>query len=802
MSRRNNKLLLPILIAAWVLIKIGEISSSLAIVIFNAGRSGIFNTYGILNSTTLKAINSFHLISNVINSKGQLLKRSTKITKPIKKVLLYKIKAPKVKTPEIKFTLPKIGSRKRGRPRTQPLRSFLFSKWKRTLNKIFPTPLRIAVALVLILSIFSIYSFGLIVVAHGLPSPDKLSYSGGPQTTEIYDRNGKLLYRLYEGKNRSLIKLEDVPQDLINATIAIEDKNFWGHSGVDIFGITRAAIANLRQESIQGGSTITQQLIKNTLLTPDQTIQRKLKEVALAFWAERIFDKKTILQMYFNEIAYGGPAWGIAAASQTYFNKPVKDLSLAESSYLAGLTASPTTYSPYGAYPELAKTRQKEVLRRMVEDKYITPEQADSAYNEELNIQPPVTSIKAPHFVFYVKSILAQKYGEKVVSQGGLKVYTTLDLDTQEMAENVVAEEVAKLASLNATNGAAVVTDAKNGHILAMVGSKNYWDPNGGNFNVATALRQPGSSIKPVTYATGFKLGYTPGNIMLDTPVSFKNAWENYSPVNYDGKFRGAVTIRTALGSSYNIPAVKMLALVGIPSMVQTATDMGITTFSDPDKYGLSLTLGAGEVKMVDMATVYGTFSQNGVKYEPQPILKVVDSNGVVLEDNSAPKGKRVLPAAIAYMITDILTDNRARTPAFGPDSLLKIPGYTVAVKTGTTDSKKDNWTAGYTPEKVVVTWVGNNDNTPMDPRLTSGITGASPIWNKIMTNLVKDKADVAFTKPDDIGIAVVDGSRDLVIAGNTPKATVARQQKKDKDQKDAITFTDPFSTFTQPSNP
>lgn len=669
-------------------------------------------------------------------------------------------------------------------------------------RKLLPTPLKTAIIFGVIIALTFAYSITLLALARELPSPDRLSDTGSPLTTEFYDRNGTLLYKLYEGKNRSLIKLEELPEHLKQATIAIEDKHFYNHSGVDIFGIARAVKAYVQDEQVQGGSTITQQLIKNTLLTPDRTFERKAKEVVLAFWTERLFSKEQILQMYFNEVPYGGPAWGIAAASSVYFDKKPSELTLSESAFLAGLPASPTTYSPYGNNPELGKERQKEVLRRMVEDEYITQSQADEAAKEELAIKPPNNSIQAPHFVMYVRETLAKKYGERTVSQGGLKVTTTIDLDVQNMAESVVAEEVTKLSHLDVGNGAAMITDAKNGQILAMVGSKDYYAPKIGNYNVTTALRQPGSSIKPITYATGFKQGYSPGTILLDVPVVFKNAWETYAPVNYDGAFHGPVSIRTALGSSYNIPAVKMLKIVGIENMIQTAQEMGITTFQDPDRYGLSLTLGGGEVKLIDMMSVYTVFSQNGTKYPIQPVLKIVDAKGETLEDNSNPEGRKVLSPGIAFMISDILSDNRARTPAFGPNSLLNIPGHTVAVKTGTTDNKKDNWTFGYTPEFVIGVWVGNNDGRPMNPSLTSGVTGAAPIWNKLMANILAGRENVAFERPVDLNTASVDGNRDLTISNTPQKSIVGQGKKKIKDEKtqeekESITFTDPFSTFS-----
>lgn len=702
--------------------------------------------------------------------------------------------------------------RHRGRPPSRPV----LVRYSNTLSKGFrrfiPTKFRIAVLIGVLFVAFFSYSIGLILIAHQLPSPENLSDNSSPLTTQIFDRNGNLLYRIYDEKNRSLVELDSLPTHLINATIAIEDKNYWGHPGVDLYGITRAGINFFNGGDLQGGSTLTQQLIKNTLLTPERTWQRKLKEVVLAFWAERVFSKKDILQMYFNEIPYGGPSWGIAAAAETYFYKEPSQLTLAESAYLAGLPVSPTTFSPYGSQPDLGKERQKQVLRRMVEDGYITQYEADEAFKQELDIKPKTEEIKAAHFVMYVREILSAKYGEKMLSQGGLQVVTTLDLDMQNKAEDAVKEEVEKIANLKVSNGAAMVTDAKTGQILVMVGSKNYWDPNGGNFNVTTSKRQPGSSIKPLTYAASFKEGFSPATIILDTPISYRNAWENYSPVNYDGRFRGAVTIRNALGSSYNIPAVKVLNAIGIDKLLQTSKDLGITTFTNPAGYGLSITLGGAEVRMVDMMAAYGTFSQMGKKYEIQPILKITDFKGQVLEDNTNPEGKKVLPSGVAYMIADILADNKARAPAFGTNSQLNIPGYTVAVKTGTTDSKRDNWTFGFTPDFVVGAWVGNNDNTPMDPRLTSGITGASPIWRRITKEILTDKPDVAFVRPADVIDGVVNGRKDLLLAGNIGRGSLpgeryllSRDNRKneyrdDDDNRDfdqTITFTDPLTTYT-----
>ncbi|MCL5409416.1 MAG: PBP1A family penicillin-binding protein [Patescibacteria group bacterium] len=668
-----------------------------------------------------------------------------------------------------------------------------------TLSKVTLTKIVLLSLLVIILS--SAYFFKQLLGQ--LPSPYLLDEANPPLTSQIYDRHGVLLYQFYADKNRQLVNLQQIPQNLINATIAIEDKHFYEHPGIDPLGIIRALRNNYENQNgnLQGGSTITQQLIKNTLLTPDQTITRKIKEVILAFWLERIYDKSQILQMYFNEVPYGGLSWGAQAAAQTYFGKDAHDLDLAESAYLAGLPTAPTEYSPYGAHPEQGKQRQKEVLQRMVEDNYITANQATKAFAEPLNFKPPVQTILAPHFVMYVKSLLVQKYGERMVSQGGLKITTTLDLKLEQMAEKVVGDEVSKLARLKVSNGAAMILDAHTGQILAMVGSKNYFDPQQGNVNVALSLRQPGSSIKVITYATAFKQGFTPGTILLDTPTNFKNTWGySYSPVNYDGRFHGPVTIRTALGSSYNIPAVKTLALEGIPQFLQTAQDLGITTLTDTNNYGLSLTLGAGDVTLLQMMGVYDTFAQAGVKHTPQAILTITNSKGIVIEDHSKDQGQQVLTPQVAYLVTNILSDPKARMPAFGTNSGLEITGHTVAVKTGTSDNKRDNWAFGYTPNYVVGAWVGNNDNSPMDPQLSSGITGATPIWHDLMTNLLQNIPNQDFAKPAGIIEASIDGHKDLAISGQVPKNVVSQKKETQTDgdghQKEVITYYDNFSTF------
>lgn len=716
---------------------------------------------------------------------------------------LYYFRIPAISLPSYKLPTPKIPSirRHRGRPRKQWFLPYYLNKLKLHIKRRVSKKTKIAFVAALMLFILYLYTAFIFTAAYQLPSPKRLVSQDQALTTEFFDRNGKLLYRMYEGRNRTLVTLNELPPYLIQATISAEDRNFYKHPGIDPLAIMRAIRSNLRKEptldpaNLEGASTITQQLIKNSLLTPEKTYSRKIKEIILALWAERIYSKEEILQMYLSEAPYGGPLWGVGAAAQTYFGVSAHDLTIAQAAFLAGLPASPTQFSPYGSNPEFGKIRQKEVLSRMVENKFITQHQADSAYAEDLQLQPPINNIKAPHFVMFTKDSLSQKYGQRAVSQGGLKIITTLDLNLQQEVEKYVSEEMGKLSGLNVKNGAAMILDGKTGQILAMVGSKDYHEPNFGAFNVTTALRQPGSSIKVTTYATAFKQGYSPGNTVLDVPVTFKDEWGNaYSPVNYDGQYHGAVSIRQALGSSYNTTAVKMLATLGLDEVISTARDLGITSFTDPKRYGLSLTLGGAEVKMIDMMTVYGALSQMGSRNTATPILKVTDSNGIVLEEYEN-KPTQALPAEVAYLITDILADNNARKPAFGENSLLKIEGKTVPVKTGTSDNKRDNWTFGYTTEYVVGVWVGNPDNSPMNPALTSGVTGAAPIWHKIMTTLLSGKSDIKFERPSGVIEARVDGRKDLAITNLVPKSLVRVTQKDNK-----TLFSDPYSSYASSS--
>jgi penicillin-binding protein 1C len=602
--------------------------------------------------------------------------------------------------------------------------------------------------------------------------PDPQSLLAQPAlTTKLYDRQGRLLYKIYKDQNRTLVPLEKIPQSLIQATVAIEDKDFFQHRGFSFRGALRALEHNIVDDTVEGGSTITQQLIKNTLLTPEKTVQRKIKELILSFQTELLFNKQQILEMYFNTVAYGGTAYGVEEASQTYFSKSVDQLTPAESALLAGLPSAPSKYSPFGAHPELSVVRQHEVLRRMVEDGYLTTAEADQIKAEKIRLAAMQNNILAPHFVMYLKDWLADQVTLNRVEKGGLTVVSSLDLDIQNVAETVVREELGKLQGMNVSNAAALVVDVKNGGLLAMVGSKDYYDKAiDGNVNVTLQLRQPGSTIKVANYSYALAHGYTAASIISDTPISYQVAGQpTYHPVNYDGRYHGNVTLRQALANSYNVPAVKVLASYGVANMIQQAEQMGITTWDHPERYGLSLTLGGGDVKMIDLAQVYSVLANRGQKVPINPVLAVKDSTKKIIMDNPCYEGLAQQPdpqsawakesmtdscpqelavdPAIAYILSDILADNDSRTSAFGPNSLLKIPGQQVAVKTGTTNDKRDNWCIGYTSDYLVAVWVGNNDNQPMSG-IASGITGATPIWNRIMTQVLKNQPPHAFTKP------------------------------------------------------
>ncbi|HYD34532.1 MAG TPA: transglycosylase domain-containing protein [Vitreimonas sp.] len=608
----------------------------------------------------------------------------------------------------------------------------------------------VALGIVLFFILFAWYS-------RDLPKPGQVVRRDG-FSTRIYDRNGELLYDLFDEERRVPVTIDQIPETLKQATIATEDKDFYKHQGFDFLTIVRIPYNLIVRRRVVGGSTLTQQLVKNVLLTNERSLPRKFREFVLSLQIERTFTKDQILEMYLNEAPYGGTAWGVGTASEIYFNKPVSQVTLTESVILAGLPQRPSAYSPYSGKSDengepLWKMRAKGVLRRMKEDGYVT----DLAYEQSLSeldtivFQRAKTEIKAPHFVFFVRDKLIEMYGEELTEKGGLKVTTTLDLPLHAEAQKIVAEEIEKVLEFNITNGAAMVTNPKTGEILSMVGSKDYFAEDiDGQYNVAAdGLRQPGSSIKPLTYLGLFKMGYTPASMLMDVETTFaaNQVEKPYNPKNYDGKFHGPVNLRTALGSSLNIPAVKGVGIVGVENFLQLAYDMGFPTLEPSEenlrRLGLSVTLGGGEVHLIDTVTAYSAFANGGRKVEPVAILKVEDSNGKLLFEHRPVDGREVITPEEAYLINNVLSDNNARLLAFGANSLLNT-GKAIAVKTGTTNDRRDNWTIGWSQEVMVGVWVGNNDNSEMT-RVASGITGASPIWRKIIDHALKN----GFSAPD-----------------------------------------------------
>ena len=617
-----------------------------------------------------------------------------------------------------------------------------------------------------LLVIFSLISGGIVLAffSRDLPRPDRIVRGEG-FATKIFDRNGKLIYDVFKKEKRTPVELEKVPLYLRQATVAIEDKDFYKHKGFDVRGWIRSIFYIFRYRRLAGGSTVTQQLVKNVLLSNERTISRKIKEFILALEIERLYSKDQILQMYLNESSYGGTASGVEEAAETYFGKSVSELDLVESAILAGLPQRPSYYSPLGNQPVAYIQRTKDVLRRMREDNYITPEQEKEAVEllPTIEFKKEKGTLKAPHFVMYVKKLLEEKYGEQMVEEGGLRVTTTLDLDFQESSQATLAAEIAKVEKIHITNGAALVMDPKTGEILAMVGSKDYDDPDyDGKVNVVTSLRQPGSAIKPVTYVTALKKGYTLSSLLMDIKTVFPGGADRpeYVPENYDLKEHGPLQVRFALGSSINITAVKMLAKIGLRSMLETAFEMGISTLEPTEenlkRLGLAVTLGGGEVRLLELVSAYCTFANDGKKVEPIAILKVTDMNENVLEEHIDHPKRQVISPQQAFLISNVLADNNARLLTFGENNALVISGRQVAVKTGTTNDKRDNWTIGWTPQVIVGVWVGNNDNSAMK-EVASGVSGAAPIWRKILLNYLKNKPVDDFEIPANIVTQEVD---------------------------------------------
>lgn len=611
-------------------------------------------------------------------------------------------------------------------------------------------------AIVLILVMF-------VWFARSLPDPNKIVRREG-FSTKIADREGGTLYELYQDYNRIPIKIANVPKQLQQATVAIEDKDFYTHQGFSTWGMIRGILRGVTRGRAQGGSTLTQQLVKNVLLTSERSLPRKFKELVLSLQIERKFSKDEILQMYLNEAPYGGTAVGIAAASERYFGVEPRDLSLTQSAILAGMPQAPSRYSPYGTDKTAYVPRASAVLRRMREDGYIDKATENQSVKElsEVKFREQTGALKAPHFVFYVKEQLVSLLGEALVEEGGYTVTTTLDSELQDYAQAAVKDEIDKLEKVHVTNGAAMVMSPENGEILAMVGSKDYFAPDyDGQVNVVMSSRQPGSAIKPVTYATAFAKGYSPSTMLLDVPTKFPGVKEGefYEPKNYDGKFHGPVQLRFALGSSLNVAAVKLLSLVGLKDMLQQGYDMGFPSLAptpeNMQRFGLSVTLGGGEVRLFDLVHAYGAFANGGERVEPVSILKVVKDGKTLYEAKQAQK-QRVLTPEVAFLVNHVLDDNNARLLTFGPNSYLNMSGRAIAVKTGTTNDKRDNWTVGWSTKAVVGVWVGNNDNSAMK-EVASGVTGASPIWRKIMLKTWEKYKGDDFVPPAGVESRLVD---------------------------------------------
>ncbi len=592
-----------------------------------------------------------------------------------------------------------------------------------------------------------------------IPSLDSIHERKVTQSTKIYDREGKvLLYDISKNARRTIIPFENISPYIKEATLSIEDKDFYNHKGIKPTAILRAVLVNIFSFGFtQGGSTITQQVVKNTILTYDKTPTRKIKEWVLSLKLEKSLTKDEILSTYLNEIPYGGNIYGVEEASQSFFGKSASDVTLAEAAYLASLPQAPSFYSPYGKNKDRLEHRKNVVLGEMLSDGKITEDEYNKAVTDKVVFLPRSDKgILAPHFVMFVKEYLEEKYGQDVLEQGGLRVTTTLNY-----AYQVKAEEIAKKyafqnkENFNASNNAFVAIDPKTGQILTMVGSRDYFDKEiDGNYNVTTALRQPGSTFKPFVYAAALNKGYTSETVLFDLETQFSTrcAVDNfsstppcYSPKNYDDKFRGPMTLREALAQSINVPAVKTLYLAGIKDSINLAESMGITSLGDPNRYGLTLVLGGGEVSLLEMTSAYGVFATDGIKHPYVSILKIEDTKGNILEqfkENSS----QVLNPETARNISDILSDNVARTPLYGPNSVIYFPNRDVAVKTGTTNDYRDAWIIGYTPNIVVGTWAGNNDNTPMAKKVSGLIV--APMWRAFVDEILPTLPNEEFVKP------------------------------------------------------
>lgn len=616
-----------------------------------------------------------------------------------------------------------------------------------------------------IAGLFFLVAFGSILagltilskMAKELPSPEQFANRQITQSTKIYDRTGKvLLYEIHGEEKRTIIPFEEIPEYAKQAAIAIEDQNFYNHPAFDWRSVIRALFVNiLKGRVVQGGSTITQQLAKNAFLTPEKTFSRKIKELILSYWLEHRYSKDEILNLYLNQVPYGANAYGIEAASQTFFNKPAKELNLSEAAVLAALPKAPSYYSPWGTHLDELGNRKNYILSQMLELKFIDEEEKSRSQNKELRFASPnIGSIKAPHFVMMVREYLNDKYGEETVEKGGMKIITTLDWPLQEIAERTIKEGAERNEELyKGKNAALVAQDAKTGQILALVGSRDYFDiKNDGNFNVASqGLRQPGSAFKPFAYITAFKKGYSPETAIFDLPTEFDTSGDplkSYQPENFDQKFRGPINLRQALAQSINMPAVKVLYLADIDDTLKTAQDFGITTLKERSRYGLSLVLGGGEVKLIEMVGAYSVFSREGIKHQQSLILNIDDSRGKTLEKYVDQAVAAIEPQP-AKLINNVLSDQEARKGLFQNSfDLTVFADREVALKTGTTNDYKDAWAIGYTPSLVVGVWAGNNNNQPMQKQAGS-ILAAVPIWHDFLNEALVSQPFESFNKPE-----------------------------------------------------
>jgi 1A family penicillin-binding protein len=601
-------------------------------------------------------------------------------------------------------------------------------------------------------------------VLYSAPLPAPPAALPLPETTVILDREGRVLYGATGPGDvqREFVALDDISSRLRQAVVATEDADFYEHPGVDPVAVARAAVTNLLGGEIRsGGSTITQQLARNLYFAPEDRSgadpSRKVREALLALRIERFLGKDEILEQYLNTAYFGNLAYGVEAASRVYFGKGARELDLAEAALLAGLLQAPSRYDPFTRF-EAAKARQEIVLRRMVEEGYITPAEASAALAEPLTLNPAPFPIEAPHFVVWVLEQLPALAGEDAVARGGLRVTTSLDLDLQRAAQTAVVRRIGELEDRNVTNGAVVAIDPVTGHVLAMVGSADYFDEGiDGAVNAALAPRQPGSAIKPIVYAAALEAGFTPATPLLDVPTALPTRnGHPYAPNNYDATFHGVVPLREALASSYNVPAVRVLAAIGFERALETARRFGLSTFTDPSRLDLSMTLGGAEVHLLDLTAAYAGLAAGGVRVEPVAVLRVEDATGRLLyvaPDPSARPRARVVSPQTAYLISDILSDEEARAPGFGYGGPLTLD-RPAAVKTGTTTNFRDNWTIGYTPDLVVGVWVGNADNTPMLG--LSGIDGAAPVWRDVMILAHRGRPSRPFPVPEGIERAQV----------------------------------------------